>query len=344
MTVRLPETTQTLQAELLEQMLAFSEGSLPALERGSFVSKEIGGRRYWYLQRLAAGVKRQIYLGAESDELLERIRSSESDREEQQSMLQRFRELSAMAVAGGATRLPATVSAVLETLADLGMFRFGGMLIGTHAFAAYGGMLGVCFEGANVRTEDIDLAQSRITVAVDQDPAIDLLDSLREIDQRFFAVPSLDPRKPSTSFAVRGRDLRVDFLTTGRRGEASPVMLPLFGIAAQPLPNLDYLTRNGQPAVLHGRSPILVSVPAPAHFSLHKLWTSLQRAPAFQTKSRKDLAQAANLLEVLLRDRPSDVSAAWRDARRHRMIGDIRKAATKLGTLGADLLDVAANQ
>ncbi|MEA2465856.1 MAG: hypothetical protein QOJ98_3603, partial [Acidobacteriota bacterium] len=73
---RLPESVQTLYAELLDQ----ARGDDVASGSGSFVSKEIRGARYWYVQKLEAGHKRQLYLGRETPELLERMRVAQGRR------------------------------------------------------------------------------------------------------------------------------------------------------------------------------------------------------------------------------------------------------------------------
>lgn len=135
---------------------------------------------------------------------------------------------------------------------------------------------------------------------------------LHDADALFFAVPALDPRQPSTSFSVRGRDLRVDLLTPGRSGETAPVRLPHLQAAAQPLPFLGFLLADTQAAVVLEGSGVLVNVPDPASYVLHKLWLSAQRPTAFQAKARKDLRQASQLLEVLHADRPADLRRAWR--------------------------------
>lgn len=59
---------------------------------------------------------------------------------------------------------------------------------------------------------------------------------------------------------------------------------------------------------------VLVNVPAPARYALHKLVTARRRDPAFQVKGIKDIRQAAQLVEVLARDRPGDLRLAWRAA------------------------------
>jgi hypothetical protein len=55
---------------------------------------------------------------------------------------------------------------------------------------------------------------------------------------------------------------------------------------------------------------VLVTVPAPARYALHKLLVSQTRSAVQQTKAGKDLQQAALLLEVLAEDRPDDLAAA----------------------------------
>jgi hypothetical protein len=74
---------------------------------------------------------------------------------------------------------------------------------------------------------------------------------------------------------------------------------------------LEYLIENAQPAVLVAKAGILVNVPTPARFALHKLVISNRRAAAFQVKARKDIDQAEQLLLVLLRHRPGDLRQAW---------------------------------
>jgi hypothetical protein len=127
-----------------------------------------------------------------------------------------------------------------------------------------------------------------------------------------FPVPGLDPRQPSTSFKVRGRELRVDFLTPLQGEEPeTPVFLPSLGVSAHPLRLLDYLIEQTAQAVVVGGPGILVNVPDPARFALHKLWLAGRRPVSEQPKAAKDLRQAESLLDVLLADRPEDLPPAW---------------------------------
>jgi hypothetical protein len=206
----------------------------------------------------------------------------------------------------------------------------GGILVGTHAFVAYGNMLGVRFDQQTLRTQDVDLVQDRaIGIALSEETApVQVERTLTGSGLGFFPVPSLDPRQASTSFKIRGREMRVDFLTTllGRES-ADPVFLPSLGVSAHPLRFLDYLIEQPAQAVLVAGPGVLVNVPDPARFAFFEL--------SEQTKAVKDLRQAGDLLEVLLEDRPGDVLIAWEALSRHP--GPLRTVIAAIQKLPADV-------
>src|SRR5688572_32643730 len=123
-----------------------------------------------------------------------------------------------MLIAGGAIHETGAVTQTLRVLADSGMFRLGGILVGTQAFGCYANMLGVRFEEQSLRTGDIDIAHDAdVALGLSRDSsAVDIVTALKSTEPRFFAVPGLDPREPSTSLKVRVREMRIDFLTTSK--------------------------------------------------------------------------------------------------------------------------------
>ena len=128
----------------------------------------------------------------------------------------------------------------------------------------------------------------------------------------FLPVPALDPKHPSTSFKVRGKALRVDFLTTVKRmGVTGPVYLPRLRTAALPLKYIDYLIEEPIRAGIVNGGGILVQVPSPARFGLHKLIVSRERSAASHAKVEKDLLQAAQILSVVAEERAGDLGLAW---------------------------------
>ncbi|MEA2601377.1 MAG: hypothetical protein QOF89_2369 [Acidobacteriota bacterium] len=330
---RLPESVQTLYAELLEQTIqAEAETALLKAPQGTFVSKAIKGGTYWYLQRTEGDRRRQHYLGRESPSLLawiEQVREARSGDDETQRA-----NLSSMLTAGGAATESAPVVKVLSLLAESGVFRMGGVLVGTQAFVAFGNMLGVRFEKQSLRTQDVDVAQDRaIGIALSQEAGtVDVREALTGSGLGFFPVPALDPRRPSTSFKIRGRELRVDFLTPLFGPESDKaIFLPALGVSAHPLRLLDYLIENPAQAVVVGGTGVLVNVPDPARFAFHKLWVSTRRSVSEQTKAVKDLRQGGDLLELLLADRPGDVDRAWEALlARPAVVKSIRSAIRRL--------------
>lgn len=326
---RLPESVQTLYAELLDQLRLAEAEAAVALASGPFVSKKIRGRVYWYVQRSEGATKRQIYLGPETPELLLTMEAASQQREARTADERRRRELVSMLAAGGMFRESAAIAIVLRVLSDASVFRAGGVLVGTQAFTCIANMLGVSFDRESLRTADVGVAHDQsIPLGLARAAHGELLERLRAENPAFFAVPGMNVRQPSTSFSVRGADLRIDFLTPahGRAPSEKPVLLPQLGVAAHPLPGLDFVLDGSVGAAVVGGSGILVNVPSPARYAIHKLWLSSERPVAEAAKARKDLRQAEQLLEVLVEDRPGDLEAAWRALPPH---GRIRRGARK---------------
>ncbi len=86
-------------------------------------------------------------------------------------------------------------------------------------------------------------------------------------------------------------------------------------VNAQPLDFMDYLIKNPvETAVLYGAG-ILVNVPDPARFAIHKLAISQLRPATKPEKARKDLLQAGALIEYFLEENPGALILASDDAR-----------------------------
>ena len=98
--VRLPESVQTLYAELLDQVRTADAEAVLGGVRGSFVSKEIRGRTYLYLQKNGGATKQQIYLGRDTPELRAWIEKASSQRADVKSDENHRRDLVAMLAAG----------------------------------------------------------------------------------------------------------------------------------------------------------------------------------------------------------------------------------------------------
>jgi hypothetical protein len=165
--------------------------------------------------------------------------------------------------------------------------------------------------GAVARTtQDVDLAgDTNMSIAI-PDLRADIPSVLESLHMGFFPVPRLSHLEPSTSFAIRGKTLRLDLLTPMKRGQTAPVFIRRFNAAAQPLKYLDYLIQNPVDAAMIAGTSCLVKVPQPARFALHKLIVSQERNITAADKKKKDMVQAAALIDLLKEVRPGDLAIA----------------------------------
>jgi hypothetical protein len=308
---RLPPEVTTLYAELVEQLTALEARRAIGHAQGSFVTKTIKGQTYLYFQQsLPGGRPRQVYVGPRSPALDAVVRQFADGRAEVATDRAAIERLCALLRAGGASVTDSASGRVLGALADAGVFRLGGVLVGTHAFVAIGNMLGVRWEHGLLRTQDIDVAGDAVLGVAVPDLQADIPAALESLRIGFLPVPGLSARSPSTSFKVRGRSLRVDLVTPATGRPRGPVVIRRFKAAAEPLAYLEYvLERPASAAVIDGAG-VLVHVPDPARFALHKLIVARRRPPTWQAKRDKDLRQAAQLVELLAEDRPGDLAAA----------------------------------
>jgi len=309
--IALSVTAQTLYAELVDQLLAFdarrSIGTVP----GAFVEKGLAGGRYVYFQYSSpGGAVRQAYVGRKSPALDAVVARFAEERETAAADRTAMEAICAALRAAGATATDAASARVLAALSDAGVFRLGGVLVGTQAFLVLGNALGVRWGGASSRTEDIDLgARRQMEVAV-PDLEADVPRVLEALDMGFLPVPGFSLDSPSTSYKVRGKGLRVDLVTPARQGTTGPVPIPRLKTAAAPVRYLELLLESSQPAAVVAGAGVLVNVPEPARFAVHKLLVAQDRPSSFQAKARKDVAQAAHLIEALTELRPGDLALA----------------------------------
>lgn len=308
----LPDNVAIQYSELMQQ----SVRPAPDGANLSFKSKTINERKYWYLYISLGKRRSEHYLGQDSEEVRARIEnekalweSSEDDRDVRTRLV-------AMLIAGGASMTPAHEGKVLALLEKSGVFLAGGVIVGTLAFRAFSNMLGVRWL-SELQTRDIDIASDntfRVAVKPEESKA-SLSQTLLDSGMGFIEVPALNRKSVSTEFKIKGQALSVELLTpmTGKSNSA-PVLIDALGTHAEPVRYLDYLLEDIQPAVLLYRHGIFVNVPSPARFALHKLVVSQRRPVAMHEKSRRDLAQAEQLLSVLIDERPFDITLAAKAA------------------------------
>ncbi len=144
MATALPLETQTLYAELLEHLIGVHAQRSIGRLTGSFAEKTIKGERYLYWQASQPGGRtKQFYLGRKTPALKRMMNRFQRSQTEIQPDLERIRRLAAQLRAGGAIMTDGPSARVVRALSESGLFDAGAVLVGTHAFAVLGNVLGV---------------------------------------------------------------------------------------------------------------------------------------------------------------------------------------------------------
>lgn len=312
---RLPNSLQVQYSELMQNCVhPVSDGS-----NLSFKSKKINNKRYWYLYISIGKTRREHYLGEESPDLLDRIDDEKALWESNADDRDLRTRLVNMLAAGGMSSLSRDEGKVLTLLERNGVFLAGAALVGTIAFRAYANMLGVAWS-SDIGTQDVDIAaDNRYLLALPRAGGeLNLRQLILDSGLGYIDVPTLNRKQPTTSFRIRNRDFRVDVLAPMRGRETSrPVHLEAFGTYATPLRHLDFLLEEIQPAVLLYEHGIMINVPAPGRFAIHKCVINAKRPIAHAAKSQKDQLQAEQVFEALLELRPTDITVAFDAALKH---------------------------
>lgn len=313
---------QTLYADLVQQVV--DRGEKPA----SIYTQKKGGVAFLYARRTVGTVRLDRYLGLAEDPAIQHL--AETIRSAQNQARQGRKTVSLLKRAG----IPApntSLGRVLDAMSDSGLFATG-VLVGTAAYQCYSPIVGAALPAASLMTQDADFATAKLAIAADDGEA-SMLDILQRADASFRGVPGLRPSAPPSSF--RSADgFRVDMLTpVFRRNDPDPMPLPKLKAGATPLQYLSWLIAEPVPAVVLAASGILVRVPTPARFAVHKLIVAQRRRSDERLKRQKDLLQAKALMSVLAETDPEQLATALRSARAHGKDGwsePIRKSLAEL--------------
>ncbi len=304
-------SAQTAYAQLLEASLGAEHLRSVADLPGSFNAKSVKGRRYWYFQYTEpAGKLRQVYVGPDTT-AVHRLMERKADPGASTALI----PLARAAIALGCAAVLPRHFRLLRRLADYGFFQAGGVLIGTHAFLAYGNMLGVRW-GSSDRTQDIDFAHAGKAVSLLLPGTMEARtdDAITSLGMGFLPVSGLSGKTGGAWLIPNEPEFRLDFLTPRHRGADTPFVHPQLGVTLQPLPFMEYSLQGIEQAVLpSAEGAVLVNLPDPARYALHKLLIAGEREGAFRVKARKDLAQAAHLLAVLWQWRRESLTEALDD-------------------------------
>lgn len=304
-------SAQTAYAQLLDSAMSADHFRSVADLPGSFAIKTVKGSRYWYYQYTEpSGKLMQVFVGPDN-EVVRRLMERRNQPAASASLIPLARAAVAL---GCATVLPRHLK-VIGRLADYGFFRAGGVLIGTHAFLAYGNMLGLRW-GDSSRTQDIDFAHAGKSVSLALPATIEMKahNAIESLEMGFLPVTGISGKSGATNLNPKDPEFRLDFLTVAHRGGEKPYTHPQLNIPLQPLKFMEFSLQNIQQAALISTGGVvLVNVPHPARYALHKLIVYGEREGTFASKSKKDLHQVASLLAYFREQRPLEIDEAWSD-------------------------------
>jgi hypothetical protein len=312
--------------------------------RGTPTRRLRGEKAYWYDSYRVGAVVRHAYIGEDSAELRTRLAQFDALKAKREERRSNRSRLIRILRAEGFMSTDAQMASLLAALAGSGVFRLGGTVVGTVAFRLYEGELGLRMSfDDTAQTNDIDIASfERLSLAL-EDTVSEPLNKVLG-DFAFDPVPSLEYDKTWKWRQTRSETL-VEFLTPSFSEDEGLRPLAALGVHAQSLHYLNYLLAEPIKAAIPYRSGVLVQIPRPERFAIHKLIVSDRRRDgADSLKARKDRRQAAFLINALAEDRPEDLREAYKDALsrgprwRERLAASIARipvAADQLRRIGA---------
>lgn len=278
--------------------------------KGKPTLKRRNDKAYWYAARRVGSEMRFSYIGEDNDETraridrIEELRTTAKNRQAERSRLVRLLR------AEGLTPTDRATGSILSAMADAGTFRLGGTIVGTNAFRLYEGELGIRLPlGGVANTNDIDIAQfEKLSLALEDQVDPGLAETFTAL--KFDPLPSVD-RGKTWRWAQGGSGQLVEFLTPAFGAETIRD-LPALGVSAQALNYLNYLIAEPIQAAALYRSGVLVQIPRPERYAIHKLIVADRRRDGEGSlKAAKDREQAAFLIAALAHDRPDDLSRAY---------------------------------
>lgn len=282
---------------------------------GTVIEKEINGKVYLYDNYRLGTRAVHRYIGLKTDALSERLARIRTDAEARKARRAERSKLIKQLRAEKVISPDLQTGKTLAAMARAGVFRLGGVLVGTNAFRAYELEVGARFAtGDTGATRDIDIAGfERFSLAVGDFTDPDIGKALEDLGYQ--SRKTLDPGQSwRWQIASDGGAREVEFLTPSFEEEEPVKYLDAMQVNAKSLHFLNYLIRDPIRAALTYRDGILVKVPRPERFAIHKLIVAHRRGSRSPVKARKDLNQAALLIQILHETRPFDLEEAFDEA------------------------------
>ena len=282
----------------------------PVSIEGSILRIEKGGRGYWVARQRIGSIVLERSIGPDSEDVRKLVEQAKKEQAVRDAWNQGSARIVSMLRAAGCLTPDQTSAKILSALDRVGFFRQGGILGGTQAFRHYPLLL-----GANVPetvfsiTGDMDImAPSHMVLATEDGNLSSQLTQVGLDLRTVFGLTQQDAPK----WVIDG-SVELEILSPIRHGGEPSHIHKGVGERVQALRYLEYAFKDPVKAVSLSRSGVLVTIPSPERYALHKLLVAQLWRRGCQPKKRKDLHQAEWLIEVLAEARPFELWTAWQD-------------------------------
>jgi hypothetical protein len=297
----IPLNLMTLYADLLQSV------EMVDTQPGSIATKTVKKKKYIYVTRKDGSARLEKYLGPADEPLVQ------EEVERVKNAAERAKALKNTVTMLKQGRLPApslVLGRILEVVSNAGLFKRGMTLVGTAAYQTYAGVLGYYLPTATYATNDADLSVAEFSPS---DHEEDIESILKRADPTFKPVWNMEDKLPKAFRASNG--FTVDLLTSYGRGRQSPVLIESLRCAAVPLSFQEFPAEETLETVALYGSGILVRVPNPVRFAVHKLIVAQRRKQTQKGKKQKDLKQARELIDIFLETDDAALQDALDEAR-----------------------------
>lgn len=305
----LPLQLQTAYQELMQLHSAEPKQSI----EGSIVRRTKADHGYWVARKRVGDKVTEASIGPDTSQTRALVEAAQKEQERHKTWSRSAAACVSTLRAGRCLAPDMQTGKLLAAIAKTGFFAAGGILGGTQAFRHYPVMLSVEAPSTSFSlTGDVDLiASNSVKLSGDERG---LSTRIQELGIEMDASFGLDANQPP-KWHVAG-SLELEFLSSVGRGGAATRRHVGIHEPVQALKHLEFSFVEPAAAVSLYRSGVLIKVPAPERYALHKLIVAQLRSGSFREKRLKDLDQAEWLIEVLAERRPYELWSAWDDLNR----------------------------
>jgi len=169
-----------------------------------------------------------------------------------------------------------------------------------------------------MQTQDIDFAHAgkNVSIALPSNIKIETRSALESLEMGLIPISTFSGTEGARYLNPADPAFMVDFLTAKTSTKNDPVHIEGLSIALQPLKFMEFSMRDTTQAVVLGSDgAILVTLPKPDRFAIHKLIVSAERDVSQTAKINKDIRQANVLIQYYLDFRPEELIDTCKEAK-----------------------------